>query len=175
MYKNGIAMQSAHVIYGPVAAGKSTFAIRLATERNAVRFAVDDWMHTLFAPDLRSDIDMAWALDRVARCQAMIGRLAHQILATGRDVVLELGLMREEDRARARASIEAAGHQVAFYFVDADVATRRQRVAHRNVERGATYSFEVTPGMFEAIERQFERPTAREHGHTVVMEAQRNG
>ena len=168
-------MQTAHVIYGPVAAGKSTFAIRLSSERNAVRFAVDDWMHTLFAPDLHAGIDMAWAMDRVARCQALIGSLGTQIHATGRDVVLELGLLREEDRWRTRASIEAAGHRSAFYFVDADPATRRQRVARRNAERGATFSFEVTPNMFEAIEKLFERPSAREHEHVAVTEKQRHG
>jgi hypothetical protein len=32
----------------------------------------------------------------------------------------------------------------------------------RNVEKGATYSFEVTPQMFEAMEAFFERPSDEE-------------
>jgi predicted kinase len=45
------AHATAHLIYGPNAAGKSTYTRKLATQKQAVRFAVDDWMHTLFATD----------------------------------------------------------------------------------------------------------------------------
>ena len=41
-----------HLVFGPVGAGKSTYARALATREKGVRFAVDDWMHELFAPDM---------------------------------------------------------------------------------------------------------------------------
>ena len=41
----------------------------------------------------------------------------------------------------------------------ADMPTRRQRALDRNAEKEETYSFDVTPGMFEAMESYFERPT----------------
>ena len=155
-------LQTAHLIYGPTAAGKSTFAQKLAVQANGVRFAIDEWMHAMFGCDVPSSMDMAWVMPRVARCQAQIWSVAEQILGTGTDVVLELGLLRRIDRAAIKAKVEQAGYVAVFHFVDADLATRRERVHRRNVEKGETYSFDVTPEMFEAMELYFERPTETE-------------
>ena len=168
-------MQTVHLLYGPVAAGKSTFAIGLADERTAVRFAIDEWMHTLFAPDRPQSMDMAWAMSRVERCRTTIWAACLQILASGRDVVLEIGLLREKDRGRFAALVEASGHRAEFYFVDADPDVRRQRVLQRNAQKGSTYSFDVTPSMFAAIESVFEHPTPREQHHTVVTGTRLHG
>lgn len=154
--------RTVHVIYGPTAAGKSTFARDLVIQVKGVRFAIDEWMHAMFGADAPEKVDMAWAMPRVSRCQAQIWSVAQQILATGTDVVLESGLLRRADRSAAKARIEQAGYACAFYFVDADLAIRRQRVLHRNAEKGATYSFEITPPMFDAMESFFERPSESE-------------
>ncbi|MDF3831416.1 ATP-binding protein [Cupriavidus basilensis] len=154
--------QTAHLIYGPTAAGKSTFARKLAVQANGVRFAIDEWMHAMFGSDVPSSKDMAWVMPRVARCQAQIWSVAEQILGTGTDVVLELGLLRRADRAAIKSKVEQAGHVAVFHFVDADLAIRRERVLRRNIEKGETYSFDVTPVMFEAMESYFERPTESE-------------
>lgn len=163
------APTTAHLIYGPTAAGKSTHARELAANINGVRFAIDDWMHRLFAADLPAGMDLSWVMDRVARCQAMIGSTALQVLATGTDVVLELGLLREADRDRAKSMIESAGYEVSFTFIDADLATRRQRVLHRNLHRGETWSFDLTPIMFNTMEDWFERPSAGELSRSRVL------
>jgi len=162
----------AHLIYGPTAAGKSTYARALAAEHNAVRFAIDEWMHALFAADMPERLEMAWALTRVARCQAQVWSIAKQILGTGTDVVLELGLLRANDRKAAAAEVEAAGFPMCFHFVDADLSLRRQRVLRRNAEKGKTYSFDVTPPMFEAMESYFERPSAGELSNSKCIQGQ---
>jgi predicted kinase len=160
----------AHLIYGPTAAGKSTFARVLAAENNGVRFAIDEWMHALFAADMPETLEMAWALTRVARCQAQVWSIAKQILGAGTDVVLELGLFRANDRKAAVAEVEAAGFSMRLYFVDADLSLRRQRVLRRNAEKGQTYSFDVTPPMFEAMESYFERPSADELSYSNCVQ-----
>jgi len=152
----------AHLVVGPTAAGKSTYARVLAADTNGVRFAIDEWMHTLFSADMPERMDMAWAMTRVGRCQAQVWSVAQQILATGTDVVLELGLLRKTDRDTCRAQIETAGYAARLHLVDADLAVRRQRVLQRNSEKGETYSFDVTPEMFEAMEGYFERPSEEE-------------
>jgi predicted kinase len=161
--------QRVHLIFGPTAAGKSTYAKKLANETNAVRFAIDEWMHSLFGDDKPEKMDMAWVMSRVARCQSRIWSTCLQILATGTGVVLELGLLREKDRDRMKALVEEAGYQASFHFVDADLQTRRQRVMHRNIEKGDTFSFNVTPAMFDAMEAVFERPTESELSRSVVI------
>lgn len=158
----GTDQRMTHLIYGPTAAGKSTYARKLATEVNGVRFAIDEWMHAMFAVDVPQRLDMSWVMPRVARCQEQIWCVAQQILGSGTDVVLELGLLRKIDRASIKAKVEQAGHLAVFHFVDAELPVRRQRVLQRNAEKGETYSFDVTPGMFEAMESYFERPTTGE-------------
>ena len=167
-----IDQHTAHLIYGPTAAGKSTYARKLAKEVNAVRFAIDEWMHAMFGADMPERLDMVWVMPRVARCQAQVWSVAQQILGTGTDVVLELGLLRKIDRISIKAKVEDAGHVAVFHFVDADLPTRRQRVLRRNAEKGETYSFDVTPGMFEAMESHFERPTECELSGSQLVRAQ---
>lgn len=166
--------QTAHLVYGPTAAGKSTYARQLAVERNAPRFAIDEWMHALFGEDLPEKLDLSWIMPRVARCQARIWASSLQILDCGTDVVLELGLQRAQDRERFQALVEAAGHRVEFSFVDADRELRRQRVLQRNLQKGDTYTFDVTPAMFEAMEPYFERPGEQELARSRVIEAGRH-
>ena len=48
-----------HLVSGPVGAGKSTHARALAAREAAVRFAIDDGMHGLFAPDIVDRRDFA--------------------------------------------------------------------------------------------------------------------
>ncbi|WP_035374800.1 AAA family ATPase [Pseudoduganella violaceinigra] len=154
--------QVAHLVFGPTAAGKSTFARTLAAETNGVRFAIDEWMLALFASDAPDSMDLAWIMPRVARCQAQIWSVAEQILGTGTAVVLELGLLQKLERAAIKTKVEKAGYTAVFHFIDADLETRRQRVLRRNVEKGASYSFDVTPAMFSAMEGYFERPSEDE-------------
>lgn len=154
-----------HFVCGPTASGKSTHARRLAAEHRAVRFAIDDWMHRLFADDRPARMDLAWVMARVARCQQQIWATCTQILASGTPVVLELGLVRAQDRQRVQALAEAAGCQASFHFTDADRATRWQRVQQRNQDKGATYSFEITQAMFDVMEQAFEPPSAQERVH----------
>jgi predicted kinase len=153
---------TAHFIFGPTAAGKSTFARKLATESNGVRFAIDDWMHALFSADKPERMDMTWALARVGRCQALIWSVAQQVLSSGTDVILESGLHRATDRNAVKVKVEQAGYAAIFHFIDAELAIRRERVLRRNRERGETFSFEVTPPMFEAMEAYFEPPSDNE-------------
>lgn len=166
---------SVHLVCGPTASGKSTLARRLAAEHRAVRFAIDDWMHRLFGADRPARMDLAWVMARVARCQQQIWVTSTQVLATGTDVVLEMGLMRAQDRQHMQTLVAAAGCQAHFHFTDADRATRWQRVQQRNAEQGSTYSFEITPAMFDVMEQVFEPPNAEERGqthfaHTVTTE-----
>jgi predicted kinase len=114
---------------------------------------------------------MAWAMTRVARCQAQAWTVAQQILATGTDVVLELGLLRKADRQTIKAKVEAAGYAARFHFIDAQLSVRRQRVLQRNADRGETFSFDVTPRMFDAMEEYFERPSDDELVSACLIQA----
>jgi predicted kinase len=155
-------MNQVHFIFGAQGAGKSTYARKLAAETGAVIFSIDEWMGALFAADMPQPPDLGWILGRVSRCERMIWATARQVALCGGNVVLDLGFMKAAGRSAFLELAQADKLSVQIHFVDADTALRRQRVLQRNADKGATFSFEVTPAMFNFMEGQFERPTEAE-------------
>ena len=164
------ARPSVHLVFGPVGAGKSTYARALAARERGVRFAIDDWMHELFAPDPAPTRDFAWIMARVRRCEARIRATAADVLGTGTPVVLDLGFMKAADRATFAAWASALGHAARAHYVHAPTPVRASRVRARNAARGDTFSFEVTPQMFEFMEHWFEPPGDAELAAATVVD-----
>jgi predicted kinase len=151
-----------NVIFGPCAAGKTTYAHALARRENAVPFVLDEWGARLFAPDLNGPIEFPWMLERLARCNQLIWSTAEAVLAAGTSVVLDTGGMRRADRDRIRQMAEAKGLSVQWHFVDAPQEVRRARVDGRNAAKGETFVMEVTPQMFQMLEAIYEPPEPAE-------------
>ncbi len=142
-------MARIHLIEGPVGAGKSTFAAQLNKRHAAPRLILDDWMARLFRPDRPAFGVMEWYGERKDRCIEQIWKLACEIVETGCDVVLELGLVQQHLRQQILDRVDAAGYDLTVYVIDASRETRRERVRARNRERGETYSMDVPDAMFE--------------------------
>src|SRR6476659_6287326 len=151
-----------NVIFGPCAAGKTTYAHSLARREGAVPFVLDEWGARLFGPDLKGPIEFPWMLERLGRCNALIWSTAEAVLAAGTSVVLDIGAMRRADRDRIRQIAEAKGLSLQWHFVDAPQEVRRARVAGRNAGKGTTFFMEVTPEMFEMRESIYEPPDRAE-------------
>jgi predicted kinase len=151
-----------NVIFGPCAAGKTTYAHALARRENAVPFVLDEWGAHLYGPDLQGPIEFPWMLERLARCNGLIWSTAEGVLAAGASVVLDVGAMRRADRDRIRQMAEAKGLSLQWHFVDAPQEVRRARVANRNTAKGETFVMEVTPEMFEMLEAIYEPPAPAE-------------
>jgi predicted kinase len=155
-------MPTVHLICGSTGAGKTTYSLALADRAGAIRFSIDEWMATLFMADSPPKPDLAWALERTARCESQMWRMADQLLARGSDVIFDVGLSKREHRDRFRARAAEAGVSTRLHFLDVDVETRRARVQRRNTEKSASYSFDVSDAMFDFMETWFERPSAEE-------------
>ena len=151
-----------HVVFGPIGAGKTTYAHALAQRENAVPFVLDEWGARLFGPDVQGALDFGWMLERMARCNALIWSIAPAVLGAGASVVLDVGGMRRADRDRIRQMAEASGLSPQWHFVDAPLEVRRARVEGRNAAKGETFVMEVTPQMFAMIESVYEAPTPAE-------------
>lgn len=160
-----------HAIFGPSGAGKTTYANAFARREGAVSFILDEWMARLFAPDMPQPIEFEWMMQRVHRCEAQIWSVAAGVIAAGRPVILDLGLMRKADRDRVREIAQATGLPLQFHYVTAPTEVRRARVAERNVVRGDNFAIEVTPEMFEFVEGVFEVPTPDELRGAIVSES----
>ncbi|WP_019012487.1 AAA family ATPase [Deinococcus aquatilis] len=151
-----------HVIYGPQGAGKTTYARTLTTQTQGVRFSIDEWMVTLYGPDLPQPLDIAWVMARVARCHTQIWTVVQQLVTVHTPVILDLGFLTTDDRERARQLAIHCGAAPTFHLIDAPADLRRSRVLHRNEIQGETFALTVTPAMFDMMERVYQPPTASE-------------
>jgi uncharacterized glyoxalase superfamily protein PhnB/predicted kinase len=159
-----------HLILGPVGAGKSTFARRLARERRALRLSLDEWMAALFSPDRPEVGRREWYVERRARCTEQILAVAKAAGNAASDVVLELGLLRRDERERCYTWIETAAFALTIYVLDAAREVRRERVALRNVTQGETFSMLVPPEFFELASDLWQSLEAAEcEGRDVVF------
>lgn len=145
-----------HLLLGPVGAGKSTFARKLASQHGAVRLTLDEWMTTLFSPDRPTHHVVEWYRARATRCVDQIFGLAREIAGTGTDVVLEIGLLERRQREAFYARAEGAGLELKGYVLDAPRSVRRKRVMARNRVRGETFSMVVPPEFFELASNAWE-------------------
>lgn len=149
-------MPRIHLIVGPVAAGKSTFALELGKQHRAVRLNLDEWMAQLFSPDRPDEGVMSWYMERTARCIEQIWRLTTRIIEAGTDVILEIGLIQRRDRERLYKRVSAGGYDLTVHVVDAPRELRRERVQQRNQDRGATFSMVVPEHIFELASDMWE-------------------
>ncbi|MEM7051315.1 MAG: ATP-binding protein [Acidobacteriota bacterium] len=165
-------MGTVHLVFGPQGAGKSTYARRLSDETRAVYFSIDDWMHQLYGPDLPKPLDFSWIMERVRRSEQRIWATASEVAGIGSDVVLDLGFMKVANRSEFVDLARAAELPVQLHFIDAPHDIRRSRVLARNSAKGETFSFEVTPAMFDFMESQFQRPTPAELSTATVVNSE---
>jgi predicted kinase len=156
------ASQMIHLICGSVGAGKTTYALALSNRLGAMHLSIDDWMVTLFSPDMPQPLDWGWITERVARCERQIVAMALQLGRLGVPSILDLGLLRADDRQRVAIQATAAKLTVQLHFVDVDPTERWRRVSMRNIERGETFRLTVTRNMFDFIEKLWQPPTAEE-------------
>jgi predicted kinase len=145
-FKQVQLMPTVHIVFGPQGAGKTTYSRQLADREQGTRFSIDDWMGELYGPDLPKPMSFPWIMERVQRCERRIWAVAADVVQRGENVVLDLGFMKVRDRSRFIALAQAKGLPVQMHFVAAPLEVRRNRVLSRNLDKGETFSFEVTPG-----------------------------
>jgi predicted kinase len=160
--RRGSRKERLHLVLGPVGAGKSTFARKLATDHCAVRLTLDEWIAKLFSPDRPDSGVMEWYVERTARCIDVIWAVAAETLQRGTGVILEIGLLTRRERERFYERIDAAGPDLTIHVVDASRDVRRRRVEERNRVKGSTFSMVVPAAVFELASDLWEPPDATE-------------
>jgi len=162
-------MGDIHVVFGPQGAGKSTYARTLAASMKGTRFSIDDWMIQLYGPDLPKPLNFGWIMERVKRCERQILATTQEIAKNGGNVVLDLGFMKEKNRSELTILAEQVGLVSKLHYINAPHDVRRRRVLNRNSEKGETFSFEVTPVMFDVMEKEFETPSEAELARATIF------
>lgn len=163
-------MSTLHLIIGPVGAGKTTFARQRVVRGRAVFLDLDTWMVRLFGKDTRPQENViAWYLERRDRCRALLWDLAREILLSGADVYLELGLVTSIEREAFYSKARGGDLQLVVYLLNESRDIRRERIAERN--RSAGEHTQVVPmPFFEIASDAWEPPTDAERKATSIVD-----
>lgn len=151
-------MPKVHLIEGPVGAGKSTFAKSMVLRSGGIHVPLDEWFAKLFSPDRPTTDFVSWYIERKKRLHELIWSHARNIVASGKDAILELGLIQRQSRVAFYQQVIDEGIDLAVHVLDAPREVRRLRVQRRNAERGPTFSMIVPDTVFEAASDMWEPP-----------------
>ncbi|HTT84346.1 MAG TPA: ATP-binding protein [Rhizomicrobium sp.] len=157
-----MASHLVHLVCGSTGAGKTSYALRLCSQLNAVRFSIDEWMARLFWMDSPQPIEAAWATERVIRCQDQIWSVATQVAQRNVPCVLDLGFGQKAHRRKFYKLATDAGLPLQLHVLDVPAEERWRRVVDRNREKDHQLSFAVTREMFDFVESLWEPPDKEE-------------
>lgn len=140
-------MPTAHMIYGYIGAGKTTFARRLERELGAIRFTHDEWMLDLYGPDPPSELFQTYS----ARVSRRLDAVWHRCFELGLDVVLDLNFWTREQRDTVRSFVTASGGTHRLYALQCPEDVAWARVERRNADlESSLYIARNTFGVFKS-------------------------
>ena len=157
------------MICGPLGAGKTTLARRLAEEHQALRFSLDEWVMQLFASEAPHPMVFEWWAERCKRCSERIWSICQQVLAKNVDVILDFGFPGAAHRDEYRRRATDLGATVHLHVVTAAADLRWARVQTRNRGDSETFALPVTKNMFVGSEHWWEPPSEAETAGRVTF------
>jgi predicted kinase len=143
-------MATAHLLFGYLGSGKTSFARRLEAEHKAVRFTPDEWMVRLFGDDPPA----ASFPEKAEAIAELLEPLWTRCLSLGLDVVLDYGFWSRKERDEAREAVERLGATACLYRLECPDDEARRRIAARNRADGR--SLYIAPATYDALRHRFE-------------------
>ena len=140
----------AHLLFGYLASGKTTFAKHLEAKYEAVRFTPDEWMARLFGDDPPEESFP----EKAEAILQLLEPLWMRYLSLGVDVVLDYGFWGRKERDKVRAIVERLGASACLYRLDCPDDEARRRLDARN--HTDHRSLHIAPATYDVLRSRFE-------------------
>lgn len=150
-------MTQIYFIVGSVGSGKTTFAKKLATEKKAFRFNLDEWMIPLYGEHMEREL-----FD--ARKDALSERFKErtkQFIAIGVPVIFDFGFLKKSERQEMILWAESLGASREMIWIDTPKEECERRALNRNDPNDDSH-FIMTPEMLDMFWGWFEKPDKSE-------------
>ena len=157
-----------HLISGLPCAGKTTYAERLAAERDAALFSLDRWLITSFGRYSLESVGYTEHARRLYACRELIWSAAAELLRRHADVILDDGFFLRNDRQQHIERARQLGAGAALHFIDTPLDCLRARLIVRNRDPGP-YHFDVAAEAIDAFNAFFEPPSGDEGADLIVV------
>ena len=144
-------MGNVYLICGKICAGKSTYAKKLAKEKNAVILSADE-VTTLFAKDLGEQHD-----EIALRVRQYLMEKAVRIAQCGCPVILDWGFWTKAMRRDANSFFRSRGIAPVWHYLDGSDAVWAERISQRNLCPGQA-DYVVDEGLKQKCLQLFEPP-----------------
>ena len=152
MSKSATTRPTAHLLYGFVGAGKTTFAKQLEHQTPAVRFTHDEWMHRLYGSN--PPVELFESMSH--NVTQLIWPIATRILELRNDVILDFGFWTRRSRDDARTRTTSSGGVPKLYHIACPERIMRERVRERTADPPID-SLWINEAAFDAFKDRFEK------------------
>ncbi|CAK3224879.1 AAA family ATPase [Vibrio crassostreae] len=147
-------MSKIYFICGFIGSGKTTYSKKLAVEKSAFRFSIDEWMIPLYGEHMEREIFN----ERLNTLQSLFKTSALQMLSLNVPVIFDFGFWTKSDRLSILNWANENGLDCEFIYIDASFEKCSERVSKRNIKQDQV-SYNMTPEMLDLFWSWFEIPS----------------
>lgn len=146
------------VLCGKMGAGKSTKAVELANDRNAVLLSEDEWLESLYPNKIQGLEDYVKYSNRL---KPLVKALVQNMLNTGMTVVMDFPANTTKQREWFKSIFSEVGadHKLIYLNVPNEVCLAQ--IAKRRIEQPQRAATD-TEAMFEQVTKYFVAPSSDE-------------
>lgn len=146
-------MAEVYITCGKICSGKSTFARKLAAEKNAVILSCDE-LTKLFPPTENHEA----VLEKVER---YLLRKTEELIGCGTNVVLDWGFWTKQKRTEMTDFLEKLGISYEWHYIRVSDSQLQENIKKRNASPGESDYF-VDEGLLNKCLSIFEEPDEEE-------------
>lgn len=144
------------LVMGYPGAGKSFFARQFSEQYGIARVSEDRIRYELFA-------EPNFSQDEAEILSAVTTYMLEQLMQTGSPVICDAHLLKQKQRKMYSELAHKNGYRCLTVWLQTDAETAAFRASKRDKRNpDSKYSFNLSPGIFETLRSQLERPLERE-------------